>query len=166
MQKYTQQSSGLYEKIRAFFAVDPTRSNGVPVKHYRNPPPGGLDPNDYDDPVTLPAADIADNPYWKRDVRRNYPKISAVTQGDVVGLLSVGSAASPSPKLLAGEEGSKQLVLAKQEGEKGLATFFEKEKSANVLGEGGLPPQPVSFKTPKVVPYQIPGAAEQAYPSQ
>lgn len=111
--------------------------------------------------MTLPAADIADNPYWRRDVRRSYPKVSAVTQGDVVGLLTVGNAANPSPKLLAGEEGSKQLVAVKQDGEKGLATFFEKEKAAAVLGEGGVPPMPVAFKNPDVAKYNL--QADQAF---
>lgn len=162
--KYTQQSYGIYERIRSFFAVDPTRSNGVPVKNYRNPPPGSLEPNDYDDPVTVPAADIADNPYWKRDMRRSYPKLSAVTQGDVVGLLTVGSAANPSPKLLAGEEGSKQLVTVKEQGQKGLATYFEKEKGTAVLGEGGMPPMPVAYRNPDATKYNLP--EEQAYPGQ
>ncbi|KAL2430590.1 NADH-ubiquinone oxidoreductase 21.3 kDa subunit [Exophiala dermatitidis] len=146
--KYTQQSYGIWETIRRLFAVDPSRSNGIPVKHFRNPPPGGLDPQLYDpsDAVTTPASDIADNPYWKRDVRRAYPKSSVITQGDVVGLLTVGSAANPSPKLLAGEEGSKQLVAVKHEGEKGLAAYFEREKTpAVVLGEDGLPPKPATF---------------------
>jgi hypothetical protein len=43
----------------------------------------------YDDPVTVPAADLADNPYWKRDVRRRYPQLSTVTQADAVALLEV-----------------------------------------------------------------------------
>lgn len=77
-------------------------------------------------------------------MRRAYPRISAVTQGDVVGLLSVGSAANPSQKLLAGEEGSKQLIAVKQDGrEKGLAMFFEQQKAVgSVLGEDGMPPFP------------------------
>lgn len=162
-QKYTQQSNGVWETIRRFFAVDPDRSNGVPVKHFRNPPPGGLDPNTYDDPVTLPAADIADNPYWKRDVRRSYPKLSTVSQGDAVGLLTMGNAAAPSPKLLAGEEGSKQLVLAKEEGDKGLSKYFDKEKSAgkSILNANGLPPLPVAFKTGAEIKYLL--DEEQSY---
>jgi hypothetical protein len=115
---------------------------------FRNPPPGGQDPNGYDDPVTIPAADLADNPYWKRDVRRQYPQLSTVTQGDVVALLSVGSKASPKDEVLQlGDAGKKQLVAVKEEGEKGgLSMFFEKQKgvSASVLGEGGLPPMPPS----------------------
>jgi hypothetical protein len=145
-QKYTVGSSGIWETIRKFFAIDPNRSTGVPLNpQFRNPPPGALDPNGYNDPVTLPAADIADNPYWRRDVRRSYPRTSAVTQPDVVALLTVGSAANPSPKLLAGQEGSKQLVAAEQEGEvKGLAALFEQQKAVGtVLGEDGMPPFPV-----------------------
>ncbi|KIX04986.1 uncharacterized protein Z518_05858 [Rhinocladiella mackenziei CBS 650.93] len=153
--KHTQQSVGIFEIIRKFFAVDPNRSNGVPVKHFRNPPPGGLDPKSYDEAVTVPAADIADNPYWKRDMRRSYPKLSTVTQGDAVSLLTVGSAANPSPKLLAGEEGTKQLIAVKQEGEKGLAAYFESEKGTAVLGENGLPPMPVAFGKKPEVTYEV-----------
>ncbi|ETI22206.1 hypothetical protein G647_06279 [Cladophialophora carrionii CBS 160.54] len=152
--KYTQESNGIWATIHKYFAVDPNRSTGIPVKHFRNPSPAALDPKSYDDAVTTPAADIADNPYWKRDVRRAYPKLSTVTQGEVVGLLTLGSAANPSPKLLAGEEGSKQLVAVKQEGERGLAAYFEHEKAAAVLGENGLPPMPVNVGQAKDVKYQ------------
>ena len=134
------------------------------MKQYRNPPPGGLDPKAYDDPVTIPAGDIADNPYWRRDTRRSYPKLSAVTQGDAVALLTVGNAANPSPKLLTGEEGTKQLVTVKEEGEKGLATYFEKEKGTAVLGEGGMPPMPVAYRNPDATKYNL--KHEQAYSSE
>ena len=136
----------------------------MPVKHFRNPPPGGLDPKLYDEAVTIPAADIADNPYWRRDVRRAYPKLSTVTQRDAVGLLTMGSAANPSPKLLAGEEGQKQLVAVQQEGERGLATYFESEKATAVLGENGLPPMPVTFGQKKQVKYEVgPASYEETY---
>ena len=106
----------------------------------------------------MPAGDIAENPYWKRDVRRSYPKLSVVRQPDVVALLSVGSAAKPKEdKLQIGEAGKKQLVALKEEGEKGLSAFFEKEKSMaqGVLGPNGMPPLParygVTAKAPKYV---------------
>ncbi|KAK5096830.1 hypothetical protein LTS08_007320 [Lithohypha guttulata] len=160
--KYTQQSKGLYERIRAFFAIEPNRSNGIPVKHYRTPAPGSLDPKEYDDATTTPASDIADNPYWRRDMRRSYPKSSTLTQGDVVGLLAMGSADKPSPKLMAGEEGTKQLVAVQQEGEQGLAVYFEKEKAAAILGEGGMPPMPpAAGKNPDATKYNL--LKEQAY---
>ena len=146
LQKYTVGSVGIWERIRRFLAVDPNRSTGVPLNpQYRNPPPGTNDPLAYDDPVSVPAGDIADNPYWKRDVRRGYSNPSVVGQSDVVGLLTIGSEANPSPKLLRGEEGSKQLVAVQGEGEKGLSAFFEQQKGVgSVLGADGMPPMPVS----------------------
>lgn len=96
----------------------------------------------YDDPVTLPAGDIAGNPYWKRDSRRSYPRLSYVNQSDAVALLSVGSASAPKQELI-GEAGEKQLVAAKEEGQTGLAAFFEKKKDAAAdLLVNGLPPLP------------------------
>jgi hypothetical protein len=127
-----------------------------------------LDPNTYDDPVTVPAADIAANPYWKRDVRRSYPQLSSVTQGDVVALLSVGSKAAPNEETLQiGDAGKKQLVEVKKDGEeKGLAAFFEKQKgvASSVLGPDGQPPMPAPVYKPEVVQYEL--TAEQSYPSK
>ena len=149
LQKYTLQSTGIWETIRRTLSIDPNRSTGVPMNsQFRNPPPGALDPRHYDDPVTIPAGDIADNPYWRRDVRRSYPRLSTVSQADVVGLLTVGSAAQPKEDVLQiGDAGSKQLVSIQSEGEeKGLAAVFEKKDMAvGVLGEGGMPPLPVNL---------------------
>ncbi|TVY45049.1 NADH-ubiquinone oxidoreductase 21.3 kDa subunit [Lachnellula occidentalis] len=137
--KYTIQSTGIWERIRRALAVDPTRSNGVPLNpQYRNPPPGSNEPLAFIDPVTIPAGDIAENPYWKRDSRRSYPQLSFVNQADAVALLSVGSEAAPKKELI-GEEGGKALVQAKGEGEKGLAAHFEavgKEGVLEALGKG------------------------------
>ncbi|KAI9827060.1 MAG: hypothetical protein M1819_007052 [Sarea resinae] len=147
--KYTVPSTGIWERIRKTLSLDPNRSTGVPINaHFRNPSPGALPPQSYDDPVTIPAGDIADNPYWKRDQRRSYPRLSVVKPADVVGLLSVGSKAAPKDDVLQiGEAGSKQLVEVQQEGEKGLATLFEKDKKtiAGVLGKNGLPPLPANL---------------------
>lgn len=131
--------------MRRFLAIDKERSNGVPLNPWnRNPPPGALDPMTYDDPVTLPAGDIADNPYWKRDARRNYPQLSVVRQAEVAQLLTVGSAAAPKVELV-GEAGEKALVAAKEESQVGLAKTFEKVGAAEAAKDlfiGGLPPTP------------------------
>lgn len=144
-QKQTLQSVGIWERIRRSLVIDPERSNGVPLNpHFRWPTPGGLDPLSYDDPVTVPAGDIADNPYWKRDSRRSYPRLSVVDQAAAVALLTVGSAASPKVELV-GDEGSRALVAAEAEGqEKGLAAVLE-EKGAGLAREllvDGMPPLP------------------------
>ncbi|PHH61247.1 hypothetical protein CDD81_625 [Ophiocordyceps australis] len=142
-QKQTLQSTGFWEKVRRTFAIDPNRSNGVPLNPwFRNPPPGSNDPEAYTDPVTTPAGDIADNPYWKRDTRRAYPKLSVMSQGDVVQLLTVGSAAQPKMELV-GEAGEKALVEAKQE--TNLAACLEKLGEKTLTEDvfvDGLPPLP------------------------
>ncbi|KAI1149137.1 NADH-ubiquinone oxidoreductase 21.3 kDa subunit [Nemania diffusa] len=145
-QKQTLESTGIWARVRRVFAVDPNRSSGVPLNpFFRNPTPGALDPLGYDDPVTLPAGDIADNPYWKRDVRRSYPQLSVVRQADAVALLSVGSAAAPKQELI-GDAGAKQLVAATEAGQSGgLAAYFEKNTAAAAADDllvDGLPPLP------------------------
>ncbi|KAM0523523.1 hypothetical protein ACHAQF_002253 [Verticillium nonalfalfae] len=144
--KHTLQSTGLSERIRRAFAIDPNRSSGVPLNPvFRNPAPGAYDPLSYNDPVTIPAGDIADNAYFKRDSRRAYPQTSVFGQPDVVSLLTVGSAASPKVDLI-GEAGAKALVEAQAEGEKGgLAVFLQKKSPGEVKQDvfiGGLPPTP------------------------
>ncbi|KAI1177224.1 NADH-ubiquinone oxidoreductase 21.3 kDa subunit [Nemania sp. FL0916] len=145
-QKQTLESTGIWDRVRRVFAVDPNRSSGVPLNPYfRNPPPGALDPHSYDDPVTLPAGDIAGNPYWKRDARRAYPRLSVVNQRDAVALLTVGSAAAPKQELI-GDAGAKQLVAAAEAGQSGgLAAYFEKNTAAAAAADvlvDGLPPLP------------------------
>ncbi|THV88051.1 NADH dehydrogenase 29/21K chain [Aureobasidium pullulans] len=164
--KYTVQPTGIWKRIGDFFAVDPKRSSGIPLNpQYRLPSPGAVDPKLYDDPTTVPAADLAENPYWKRDVRRSYPKLSVVKQPDVVALLTVGSAQNPKEHVLQiGDAGAKQLVSVKEEGQKGLSAFFQKENKAgvSVLGPNGLPPFPTS-RYPSSTPKRYEMLKEQAY---
>ena len=146
-QKYTVRSTGIWDRIRRALAVDPNRSSGVPLNpQYRNPPPGANPPGAYDDPVTVPAGDIAENAYFRRDVRRSYPRLSVVKQGDVVGLLTVGSKAKPKDDVLQiGDAGAKQLIQVQKEGEgNGLAALFKQEKTniTSVLAPDGMPPFP------------------------
>ncbi|KAJ5718088.1 NADH dehydrogenase (complex I) 21kDa subunit [Penicillium malachiteum] len=169
-QKYTLQSTGIWERIRRVLAVDPERSTGVPLNaQFRLPTPGALPPLSYDDPVTVPAADLADNPYWKRDVRRNYPQLSTFTQADTVSLLTVGSQAVPKDDVLQlGDAGKQQLVSVKEEAkERGLAAHFEKNESSiqSVLAANGLPPTPCNINSAsksQQTQYTLDG--EQSYP--
>ena len=170
-QKHTLQSKGLWEGIRRLLAIDPNRSNGVPLNpHFRFPSPGAADPRTITDPVTMPAGDIAGNPYWKRDARRNYARLSVVNQADAVALLSVGSAAAPKAELV-GEAGSQALVAAAEAGKtQGLGTFLATqapEASAKDLFVNGLPPIPsgqsLATGAWNVHPYTI--NEDQTYPS-
>jgi len=144
----------------------------VPLNpYYRNPTPGALNPLSYTDPITLPAGDIADNPYWKRDSRRNHPRLSVVAQSDVAALLTVGSAAHAKVELI-GEKGSRALVEA-TEGQGGVAAVLEKlgpegAKSESVMFVDGLPPTPSgqSLKAGewKVYGYELIEHEDQSYP--
>jgi len=100
-------------------------------------------------------------------VRRQYPQLSSVTQADVVGLLNVGSQQQPKQELI-GDAGQKQLVAVKEEGEKGLAAFFEKEKtaSANVLGPDGAPPLPSGLNVTKDGEKKYEVLREQSYSAE
>ena len=155
-------------------AVDPERSTGVPLNpQYRNPPPGANPTEAYDDPVTVPAGDIAENPYYKRDIRRSYPRLSVVKQADVVGLLTVGSKSRPKESVLQiGDAGAKQLMQVKQEGEqKGLAAFVKKDKNitAGIFGPDGLPPFPSGMSRASPVggrKYVMDADREQGYPEE
>lgn len=140
---------------------------------YRNPPPGANPPEAYDDPVTVPSGDIAENAYYKRDIRRSYPRLSVVKQADVVGLLSVGSKAdSKDDILLVGDAGAKQLVQVREDGEqKGLAAFFEgkKNSTASIFGPDGLPPFPSGMSRTSPVggrKYVMDADREQGYPEE
>jgi hypothetical protein len=132
---------------------------------FRNPPPGSNDPFAYTDPVTIPAADIAENPYYARDVRRAYPRLSVVRQADAVALLTVGSKAAPKQELI-GEAGAKSLVAVSEQGEKGVATYFRETKDVkSVLGKDGLPPLPSGLAM-KVGRHKYELTEENAYPEE
>ena len=74
----------------------------------------------------------------------------------------MGNKTNPSPKLLTGDEGSKQLVAVKNEGEKGLSAYFEGQKGmSKVLSADGMPPLPVTFGRVKAKDYKV--DEEQSY---
>ncbi|MCJ1246064.1 hypothetical protein MMC30_003268 [Trapelia coarctata] len=165
--KYSLRTPPFWDRLRRLLAIDPNRSTGIPLNpQYRNPPPGVPAAEAYEDPITLPAGDIAENPYYKRDARRMYPKTSVVRQADVVGLLSVGSVAKPK-ELASGEAGMKQLVEVRKEGEQmGVAGFLAREKGAvrGLLGEGGMPVWPAAVGREKA--YVMGQDREEGYPEE
>lgn len=110
--KYTTHSRGIWEKLRQLLVLVPNRSSGNPIiKLYRAVPPGQriADANNYKDPHTIPAGDIVNNAYYKRDYRRNYPQVHGFDQTKVSGLLQLGSAAEP--RIAIGDKGTKELSV-------------------------------------------------------
>lgn len=110
--KYTRGSQGIWERIRRLLVVAPNRSSGNPyVPYYRVPSPNS-EPNVYVNPTTIPAADIVNNPYYKRDTRKAHPNPSVFTQENIGSLLKLGS--ETNSRLEKGEEGVKQLAVANE----------------------------------------------------
>ncbi|KAF8502169.1 21 kDa subunit of NADH dehydrogenase [Russula emetica] len=84
---------GFWKKFRDAVAVDPAISSGLPLPAVNRQPPPGSRPEIYSTPATK-ASDPAQNPYWKRDVRRAYPQLSVVTQSELSTLLIQHSGAA------------------------------------------------------------------------
>ncbi|KAH9998446.1 21 kDa subunit of NADH dehydrogenase [Russula compacta] len=91
---------GFWKKFRDAVAVDPAISSGLPLQSVNRQPPPGSRPEKYSTPASK-ASDPAQNPYWKRDVRRAYPQLSVVTQSELSTLLIQHSGAAAATELLA-----------------------------------------------------------------
>ncbi|KAG7839595.1 hypothetical protein KL942_003206 [Ogataea angusta] len=130
--KYTTGSKGIWELIRSMLVLVPNRSSGNPyVPYYRVPSPSSSI-QVYKDPRTVPAADIVQNDYFKRDKRRAYPRASVFTQPQIGALLQIGNA--KRSRLPKGEEGAKQLALASS-GQVDLPQVLRAADSAILHGE-------------------------------
>ncbi|KAG4305067.1 hypothetical protein PORY_001237 [Pneumocystis oryctolagi] len=82
--------TGFWYWLRKWLVIDPNRSSGLTLNNqFRKPAPGTPD-KVYTAPSNLPASDIAENPYWKRDTRRNYPRLGVITQSTLAERLLLG----------------------------------------------------------------------------
>ncbi|KAH9083428.1 21 kDa subunit of NADH dehydrogenase [Lactarius deliciosus] len=95
---------GFWKKFRDAVAVDPAISSGLPLPALNRQPPPGSRPEKYSTPATK-ASDPAQNPYWKRDVRRAYPQLSVVTQSELSTLL-IQHSGTPEVAAPPGSEGA------------------------------------------------------------
>ncbi|EMR09150.1 hypothetical protein PNEG_02492 [Pneumocystis murina B123] len=81
--------------LRRLLVIDPERSSGITYNNqYRKPAPGSPE-RLYARPLNLPASDISENSYWKRDMRRNYPRPGIITQPILAKLFVLGSVENP-----------------------------------------------------------------------
>ncbi|KAI1297608.1 hypothetical protein EDD11_007027 [Mortierella claussenii] len=124
--------SAFWNTVRKALTVNPKVSTGMPdPKEFRFIAPGGQPkafvPND---PV---ANDIAQNPYYGRDVRRNYPRLAVYSQGEVAGLIAAKEALAI---------GSGESALAKAGDDVSLTEVIKSAKSP-FYTPSNLPPTPV-----------------------
>ncbi|KAJ3521068.1 hypothetical protein NMY22_g12471 [Coprinellus aureogranulatus] len=130
-------SKGIWKKFRDVVAVNPAISTGLPLPNEHRYPPPASRPEKYSTPATK-ASDPAQNPYWKRDVRRVYPQLSVVTQSELSGLLIEHSGAK---SVAAPAEGAEKADVPAKTEEVDLADAIVKiTKENKVYTESRLPP--------------------------
>ncbi|SCV70069.1 BQ2448_1463 [Microbotryum intermedium] len=110
-------ASPFWKKVREALVVNPDISSGNPlVRKHRQPEPASREEK-FSVPVSK-SSDVAQNPYWKRDNRRQYPMTEVLQQSELSALLitqgginSVPSIAAPSspPSTKALVDGSAQI---------------------------------------------------------
>ncbi|KAI0032249.1 NADH dehydrogenase subunit [Vararia minispora EC-137] len=159
---------GFWKKLHETVALNPNISTGLPLPAVnRNPQPGSR-PEKYSTPATK-ASDPAQNPYWKRDVRRSYPQLSVVTQSGLSKLLIQHSPAfacvirllicllSVAPP--AEGAGASTSIPATTEAPSELAKTIQTlaSKGTKPFSASNLPPQPPSAFT-RWVPERTPDA--------
>ncbi|KAH9485372.1 NADH-ubiquinone oxidoreductase 21.3 kDa subunit [Psilocybe cubensis] len=140
---------GFWKKFREVVAVNPEISSGLPSASLHRYPPPASRPEQYSTPAGK-ASDPAQNPYWKRDVRRAYPQLSVITQSDLSTLLIEHSSAPAvaAPAEGAGVPAAKPVVDLAE-------AITAITSTAKVYSEAKLPPSlPVPHKrwVPKLSP--------------
>ncbi|KAH9946980.1 21 kDa subunit of NADH dehydrogenase [Amylocystis lapponica] len=138
---------GFWKKFRDAVVISPEISSGLPIQGLNRYPPPGSRPERYSTPATK-ASDPAQNPYWKRDVRRAYPQLSVVTQPELSSLLIEHSEAQAVAAPAEGQEADNSAVpaVAKEPLEltAAIATIAAASKA---YSESKLPPKlPTPFK--------------------
>ncbi|KIK67445.1 hypothetical protein GYMLUDRAFT_37567 [Collybiopsis luxurians FD-317 M1] len=131
---------GFWKKFRDAVVVNPEISSGLPLQGINRFPPPASRPELYSTPATK-ASDIAQNPYWKRDVRRAYPQLSVITQPGLSSLLIEHSTpqAVAAPAEGQAAEGAKAVSTSPEPLE--LAAAISKiSESTKIYSESKLPP--------------------------
>ncbi|KAF9987689.1 hypothetical protein BGZ65_002430 [Modicella reniformis] len=127
--------SAFWNSVRKALTVNPKISTGMPdAKEFRFIAPGGQPPTHVpQDPL---ANDIAQNPYYGRDFRRNYPRLAVYSQEEVAGLIAAKEALAI---------GSGESAIAKT-GEIFSLTEVLKNAKSPLYTPTNLPPTPVVRK--------------------
>ncbi|KAI0793229.1 NADH dehydrogenase 21 kDa subunit [Abortiporus biennis] len=144
---------GFWKKFRDAVVVNPEISSGLPIQGLNRYPPPGSRPERYSTPATK-ASDPAENPYWKRDVRRTFPQLSVVTQTELSSLLIEHA---QGPVIAAPVEGEQAAVPAPAREPVDLTEAIATVSATKVFSESNLPPTlPIPFK--RWVPERAPDA--------
>jgi len=137
--------TGFWKTFRDAVVVNPEISSGLPLPALNRFPPPGSRPERYATPATM-ASDPAKNPYWKRDARRHYPRLSVMDQSELAQLLLA------APEISAK---AKQTALTTTDGEADLAKVISiVSQTEKAFTATNLPPKPPALTKwdPKLSP--------------
>ncbi|KAF9461271.1 NADH dehydrogenase 21 kDa subunit [Collybia nuda] len=151
---------GFWKKFREVVAVNPEISTGLPIASVNRRPQPASRPELYSTPATK-ASDPAQNPYWKRDVRRAYPQLSVVTQSELSSFLIEHSGAQTISAPTPDSSDVPTALQPKLDLSEAITTITSVRK---VYSDSKLPPVlPVPYK--RWIPEQAPDAPhdEHAY---
>ncbi|TDL26120.1 NADH dehydrogenase [Rickenella mellea] len=137
---------GFWKKFRDAVVVNPEISSGLPLPSVHRYPQPASRPERYATPATK-ASDPAQNPYWKRDVRRAYPRLSVVTQDQLSTFLLQkpvqASVSAPGESKDNSTEAS-SVPVAQQTAKDLPSAIAAAAKEGKLFSESKLPPQPPS----------------------
>ncbi|KAI0645539.1 21 kDa subunit of NADH dehydrogenase [Trametes meyenii] len=138
---------GFWKKFRDAVVINPEISSGLPLPDHNRYPQPASRPEKYSTPATK-ASDPAQNPYWKRDVRRAYTQRSVVTQAELSTLLLDHAKAEAIGAPVEGQTAETSSVPAEQSSPLDLTQAIATITSARkAYSEAKLPPvPPIAYK--------------------
>ncbi|GHJ87600.1 hypothetical protein NliqN6_4002 [Naganishia liquefaciens] len=169
---YHAHPKGFWKKFRDALVVNPEISSGLPIPDMNRYPQPGSREERYATPATQ-ASDVAFNPYFKRDTRRQFPATSVITQEKLAGLLLAspeGQKALPAPATQ-----STDITTTQQPAAPSLTTVLAavpasftsggiSPKSSTSTGVTGLPPRPPTTRWHPKPGGEVPHAPDAYWP--
>ncbi|GAA5874097.1 hypothetical protein JCM3774_001604 [Rhodotorula dairenensis] len=140
--EYHAKSSGFWDKVRKAVVVNPNSSTGNPLPVANRQPEPASRPERFSVPSSK-ASDIAQNPYFRRDTRRNYPKTEVVTQPELAKLLIAQGGFESLPPVSAAE-GTQSTAVTADSPAPSLASLYSTNTS--VATTSFRPPKPPGLK--------------------
>ncbi|GAA5839114.1 hypothetical protein JCM11251_003680 [Rhodosporidiobolus azoricus] len=123
---HAKDETDLWKKIREKIVVNESSTGNPLPASFRQPEPGSR-PEKFTVPSSK-ASDVAENPYWKRDFRRNYPKTEVVRQEELAKLLIAQGGFESLPPISAAE-GVDSTAVTADSPTPSLATLYNKNTS-------------------------------------
>ncbi|KAJ2867514.1 hypothetical protein GGH94_000799 [Coemansia aciculifera] len=150
-----------WQKVGSKIWLSDYSDSMIPRTTFRSPAPASQP--EYKRPETA-ASDLFNNQYYKRDVRRNYPRTEVYTQSDVGRLLLSANVAEALPTPAASAEGAPVAEVPATVEVKDVVEALSKLQKP-VYSASSMPPAPGSAYTYKLSPEQHAEGPGEYYPS-